>query len=143
MMLTRSHLNPTPTSTPSHTTLILPHPHPHIQTVPFCLWVDQCFFAMSAGLNPCAILVISARSHWICHFQVTMSNWEEYMLQEEQIRYAALDALIPGAVFRQLRIWHSSDMSSMPCPTCDNGTEGSSHSSVKPSFASTHCRDPD
>lgn len=39
--------------------------------------------------------------------QITMSNWEAPKLKPQQVTYAALDALIAGAVFRALRLWHS------------------------------------
>ena len=62
--------------------------------------------------------------------QITMSNWEERILGEEQVRYAVLDALIPGAVFRQLRVWHATN-SSLACTSCDNGRAGKENPNAK------------
>ncbi len=46
---------------------------------------------------------------------VTMSNWEARTLTLSQVKYAALDVLIAGQVFRGLRLWHSSPA---PCAKC-------------------------
>ncbi|GBF96402.1 ribonuclease H [Raphidocelis subcapitata] len=47
--------------------------------------------------------------------KVTMSNWECRVLTRAQIKYAALDVLIAGQVFRGLRLWHRSPS---PCASC-------------------------
>lgn len=47
--------------------------------------------------------------------KVSMSNWEARRLTQDQIIYAALDALIAGQIFRALRLWHSSTSA---CSTC-------------------------
>ncbi len=47
--------------------------------------------------------------------QVIKSNWEEHTLTEEQISYAALDALLTGDIFRRLRQMHAS---CEPCSDC-------------------------
>lgn len=47
--------------------------------------------------------------------QLTMSNWEVPVLSALQIRYAAFDVLIAGAVFRGLRFWHDK---ALPCSIC-------------------------
>ncbi len=47
--------------------------------------------------------------------KVSMSNWEARRLTQDQIVYAALDALITGQIFRALRLWHSSTSA---CSTC-------------------------
>ena len=39
--------------------------------------------------------------------QVTMSDWEQKALSQQQIVYAALDALVTGQLFRGLRLLHS------------------------------------
>lgn len=39
--------------------------------------------------------------------QVTMSDWEHKALSQQQIVYAALDALVTGQLFRGLRLLHS------------------------------------
>lgn len=46
---------------------------------------------------------------------VTMSNWESRVLTKSQVKYAALDVLVAGQVFRGLRLWHSSPS---PCASC-------------------------
>lgn len=46
---------------------------------------------------------------------VTMSNWEARTLTRNQIKYAALDVLVAGQVYRGLRLWHSSPS---PCEAC-------------------------
>lgn len=46
---------------------------------------------------------------------VTMSNWEAPRLTPAQVRYAALDALVTGQIFRSLRLWHHT---SNHCSTC-------------------------
>lgn len=40
--------------------------------------------------------------------RVSMSNWEAAVLSHNQVKYAALDVLLAGQVFRALRLWHSS-----------------------------------
>jgi hypothetical protein len=40
--------------------------------------------------------------------KISMSNWECSMLSRAQVKYAALDVLMAGQVFRALRLWHSS-----------------------------------
>lgn len=40
--------------------------------------------------------------------RVSMSNWEVAALSRAQVKYAALDVLVAGQVFRALRLWHSS-----------------------------------
>lgn len=40
--------------------------------------------------------------------KVSMSNWELAQLSRAQVKYAALDVLVAGQVFRALRLWHSS-----------------------------------
>lgn len=40
--------------------------------------------------------------------KISMSNWETAILSRSQIKYAALDVLMAGQVFRALRLWHSS-----------------------------------
>jgi hypothetical protein len=47
--------------------------------------------------------------------KISMSNWERVSLTRGQIKYAALDVLMPGQVFRALRLWHSSPF---PCEVC-------------------------
>ncbi|KIZ03748.1 hypothetical protein MNEG_4210 [Monoraphidium neglectum] len=47
--------------------------------------------------------------------RVSMSNWESRTLTRQQVKYAALDVLIAGQVFRGLRLWHRSPS---PCATC-------------------------
>ncbi len=47
--------------------------------------------------------------------QVTMSNWEARKLTQQQIIYAALDALITGQLFRAMRLWHSSPSACTVC----------------------------
>jgi 3'-5' exonuclease len=49
------------------------------------------------------------------HRSVTMSNWEAARLSRGQVKYAALDVLITGAVLRALRLWHASPS---PCEGC-------------------------
>jgi hypothetical protein len=44
-----------------------------------------------------------------------MSNWEARSLSRGQVKYAALDVLVAGQVFRGLRLWHSSPS---PCASC-------------------------
>jgi len=41
------------------------------------------------------------------YMQVTMSDWEQRALSQQQIVYAALDALVTGQLFRGLRLLHS------------------------------------
>jgi len=45
--------------------------------------------------------------------QITMSNWESSHLDARQIRYAAMDALVTGDLFRALRQLHANPT---PCP---------------------------
>jgi hypothetical protein len=40
--------------------------------------------------------------------KISMSNWECVSLTRSQVKYAALDVLVAGQVFRALRLWHSS-----------------------------------
>lgn len=40
--------------------------------------------------------------------RISMSNWEAAVLSRMQVKYAALDVLVAGQVFRALRLWHSS-----------------------------------
>lgn len=40
--------------------------------------------------------------------RISMSNWESSVLSRAQVKYAALDVLMAGQVFRALRLWHSS-----------------------------------
>lgn len=40
--------------------------------------------------------------------KISMSNWECTILSRSQVKYAALDVLMAGQVFRALRLWHSS-----------------------------------
>ncbi len=47
--------------------------------------------------------------------RVTMSNWENKVLTRPQVKYAALDVLIAGQVFRGLRLWHRAPT---PCAGC-------------------------
>lgn len=51
---------------------------------------------------------------------VTCSNWASPSLNNQQLKYAALDVLMAGQTFRGLRLWHSthSSASSSPCVTC-------------------------
>ena len=44
-----------------------------------------------------------------------MSNWESYQLTPRQVRYAALDSLLTGDLFRKLRFLHSFPQ---PCTGC-------------------------
>lgn len=44
-----------------------------------------------------------------------MSNWEARNLSSGQVRYAALDALVTGQVFRGLRLWHSAPSACAAC----------------------------
>lgn len=46
---------------------------------------------------------------------VSRSDWQKPRLSPAQVRYAALDALITGSVFRGLRLWHASPS---PCTAC-------------------------
>ena len=47
--------------------------------------------------------------------RISMSNWAAWTLSSQQIQYAALDALITGAAFRGLRLWHASPSSCTSC----------------------------
>lgn len=40
--------------------------------------------------------------------KISTSNWEHVILSRSQLKYAALDVLMAGQVFRALRLWHSS-----------------------------------
>lgn len=46
---------------------------------------------------------------------ISTGNWEARDLSRAQVRYAAMDALVAGQVFRGLRLWHSSPS---PCASC-------------------------
>jgi hypothetical protein len=46
---------------------------------------------------------------------VTMSNWEARSLSRLQLKYAALDVLVAGQVYRAMRAWHAAPA---PCATC-------------------------
>lgn len=66
-------------------------------------------FHFALGLHvhhSCHHSCLSFMSLFRC-LQVTMSNWEASSLNPNQLVYAALDALVTGAVFRALRLWHS------------------------------------
>lgn len=47
--------------------------------------------------------------------RVTMSNWAARRLSDAQVRYAALDALVTGHVYRGLRLWHASPSACSAC----------------------------
>jgi len=40
--------------------------------------------------------------------KISTSNWEHVSLSRSQLKYAALDVLMAGQVYRALRLWHSS-----------------------------------
>lgn len=46
---------------------------------------------------------------------VSRSDWQRRSLSASQIRYAVLDALVTGLVFRSLRLWHASPSSCIHC----------------------------
>ena len=48
--------------------------------------------------------------------QVSRSNWEATHLNTRQLRYAALDALITGDLFRGLRALHAAPKACPGCP---------------------------
>lgn len=47
--------------------------------------------------------------------RVSLSNWAAPRLSLAQLQYAALDALLTGAVFRGLRLWHASPCACTGC----------------------------
>ena len=65
------------------------------------------------GLAQMAQLVLG------CEFKkdkrVSRSDWQRKSLQPGQIRYAALDALVTGHIFRCLRAWHASPSACVGC----------------------------
>lgn len=46
---------------------------------------------------------------------LSMSDWQRRVLSSVQIRYAACDVLIAGAIYRSLRFWHARDISCRVC----------------------------
>ncbi|GLI63902.1 hypothetical protein VaNZ11_007024 [Volvox africanus] len=46
---------------------------------------------------------------------ISRSNWAAPQLSNHQLKYASLDVLVAGQLFRALRLWHSSPS---PCPNC-------------------------
>ncbi|GIL46137.1 hypothetical protein Vafri_3184 [Volvox africanus] len=46
---------------------------------------------------------------------ISRSNWAAPQLTNHQLKYASLDVLVAGQLFRALRLWHSSPS---PCPGC-------------------------
>eukprot|EP00199_Chlamydomonas_sp_CCMP681_P000664 CAMPEP_0119113830 /NCGR_PEP_ID=MMETSP1180-20130426/45317_1 /TAXON_ID=3052 ORGANISM="Chlamydomonas cf sp, Strain CCMP681" /NCGR_SAMPLE_ID=MMETSP1180 /ASSEMBLY_ACC=CAM_ASM_000741 /LENGTH=494 /DNA_ID=CAMNT_0007102085 /DNA_START=215 /DNA_END=1699 /DNA_ORIENTATION=- len=54
--------------------------------------------------------------------RVSRSNWAAFTLNMQQIKYAALDVLVAGQVYRGLRLWHSDPV---PCPGCKQAVGGS------------------
>jgi hypothetical protein len=65
--------------------------------------------------------------------KISMSNWETAILSRSQIKYAALDVLMAGQVFRALRLWHSSPSL---CEVCHYNLGSTSEQTV---FSCTEC----
>eukprot|EP00878_Enallax_costatus_P026379 GHUV01028310.1.p1 GENE.GHUV01028310.1~~GHUV01028310.1.p1 ORF type:complete len:214 (+),score=26.47 GHUV01028310.1:185-826(+) len=65
--------------------------------------------------------------------KVTMSNWEASIISRNQVKYAALDVLVAGQVFRALRLWHSSPSL---CEVCHYNLGSAGHT---PSVYSCSC----
>jgi hypothetical protein len=65
------------------------------------------------GLARLTGLVLGATPHK--NRAVATSNWEAGALSRAQVKYAALDVLVAGGVYRGLRLWHASPA---PCASC-------------------------
>jgi hypothetical protein len=65
--------------------------------------------------------------------RISMSNWEVAVLSRSQVKYAALDVLMAGQVFRALRLWHSSPSL---CEVCHYNLGAASTQSV---FSCSEC----
>ncbi|MEW5310815.1 MAG: hypothetical protein WDW38_002576 [Sanguina aurantia] len=61
----------------------------------------------SVGLQS-LVRTVLGMPDWAKQRKATMSKWGASELRAYQVHYAALDAFIPGLIFRQLRAWHAS-----------------------------------